>query len=123
MPTARPYRAGFIAFIAAEIKRLRDMETYDSYEVIDEAQMRIFKIGKSKIVFTKKYHSDGSGTKYKSRIMISGDRWYGLYANKTYAGTVMSATVRPMLSVAATKDMENNTKSGYQDCILTSQRS
>ena len=38
--------------------------------------------------------------------MFRGDRWYDLYANKTYAGTVMSETVRLMLSVAATEDME-----------------
>ena len=60
----------------------------------------------SKIVFTKKYHPDGSFDKYKSRIVFRGDRRYDLHANKTYAGTVMSETVRLMLSVAATEDME-----------------
>ena len=38
--------------------------------------------------------------------MFRGDRWYDLYANKTYAGTVMSETVRLMLSVAATENVE-----------------
>ena len=59
-----------------------------------------------KIVFTKKYHPDGSFDKYKNRIVFRGDRWYDLYASKTYASTVMSETVRLMLSVAATEDME-----------------
>ena len=99
-------RAGFIASTAAEIKSIRDMGTYDPDDTLDETQMKISKIGMSKIVFTKKCHPDGSFDKYKSRIVFRGDRWYDLYANKTYAGTVMSETVRLLLSVAATEDME-----------------
>ena len=106
MPMNHPDRTGFIESTTAEINSIRDMATYDPNEVLDEAQMKISKIGMSKIVFTKKYHPDGSFDKYKSRIVFRGDRWYDLYANKTYAGTVMSETVRLMLSVAATEDME-----------------
>ena len=106
MPMTHQDRAGFIESTAAEIKSIHDMGTYDPDEKLDESQMKISKIGMSKIVFTKKYHPDGSFDKYKSRIVFRGDRWYDLYANKTYAGTVMSETVRLMLSVAATEDME-----------------
>ena len=82
------------------------MGTYDPDELLDESQMKISKIGMSKIVFTKKYHPGGSfDNKYKSREVFRGDRWYDLYANKTYAGRVMSETVRLLLSVAATEDM------------------
>ena len=49
----------------------------------------------SEIVFTKKYHPDGSFDKYKVRIVFRGDKWYGLYNNKTYASTVMSETGGP----------------------------
>ena len=48
--------------------------TWDTDEVLDEEQMRISKIGMSKIVFTKKYHPDGSFDKYKNRIAFRGDR-------------------------------------------------
>ena len=52
MPTAHPNRAEFITSTAAEIKSIRDMGTCDSGEVLDEAQMKLSKIGMSKIVFT-----------------------------------------------------------------------
>ena len=106
MPVSHPDRAGLIMSTNADIKSSRDMGTYDPVEVLDKAQMKLSKIGMSKIVFTKKYHPDGSFDKYKSRIVFRGDRWYDLYANKIYSGTVMSETVRLMLSVAATEDME-----------------
>ena len=76
MPMAHVNRAGFIASTAAEIKSIRGMGTYDPDEVLDESQMEISKIGMSKIVFTKKYHPDGSFDKYKSRIVFREDRWY-----------------------------------------------
>ena len=44
----------------AEIESIRDMGTYNPDEMLDEAQMKISKVGMSKIVFTKKYHPDGS---------------------------------------------------------------
>ena len=50
------------------------MGTYDPNELLDEAQMKISKIGISKIVFTKRYHPYGSLDKYKSRIVLRGDR-------------------------------------------------
>ena len=92
MPTNHPDRAGFIASAAAEIKSIRDMGTYDSDEVLDEAQT--YDPGDSKAVFTKKYHPDGNFDKYMSRIVFRGDRWYDLYANTTYSGTDTSETVR-----------------------------
>ena len=106
MPTTNPDRAGFIAATGAEIKSLRDMGAWDPAEVLSEEQMKISKIGVSRCVFTKKCHSDGSFDKYKCREVFRGDRWYDLYSNKTYAGCVMSETVRLMLSIAACEDME-----------------
>ena len=47
-----PDRAGSITPTVAEIKSIRDMGTYDPDEVLAEAQMKISKIGMSKIVFT-----------------------------------------------------------------------
>ena len=82
------------------------MGTRDPAEELSEEQMKISKIGMSRCVFTKKYHPDGSIDKYKCRVVFRGDRWYDLYNNRTYAGTVMSETVRLMLSIAATEDME-----------------
>ena len=63
----------FIASTTAEINSIHDMATYDSNEVLDEAQMEISKIGMSKIVFTKKYRPDGSFDKYKICIVFRGD--------------------------------------------------
>ena len=93
MPLDHPDRAGFLASTSAEIRSIRAMGTYDPEETLDEKQMKTSKVGMSKIVFTKKYHPDGSFDKYKSRIVFRGDRCYDLYANMTYAGTVMSETV------------------------------
>ena len=73
--------AGLNTFTAAEIKSIRDIGTYDSDEVVDEAQMKLSKVGTmSKLVFTKEYHLDGSFDKYKNRILFRGDRGYDLYA-------------------------------------------
>ena len=55
-----PDRAGFIESTAAEIKSICNTGTYDSVEVLDEAQMKNSNIDMSKIVFTKKYHPYGS---------------------------------------------------------------
>ena len=106
MPESNPDRAGFLAATTSEIASLRDMKTWDPEEALDVEQMKTSKIGMSRCVFTKKYHPDGTFDKYKCRIVFRGDRWYDLYCNKTYAGCVMSETVRLMLSVAATEDME-----------------
>ena len=99
-------RAGFLEATAAEINSLRDMGTWDPDETLDEDQMKTSKVGMSRCVFSKKYHPDGTFDKYKCRIVFRGDKWYDLYCNKTYAGCVMSETVRLMLAVAATEDME-----------------
>ena len=80
--------------------------TWDPAEVLSSEPIKISGIGMSRCVFTKKYHPDGTFDKYKCRIVFRGDRWYDLYCNKTYAGCVMSETVRLMLSVAAAEDME-----------------
>ena len=48
------------SFSTADIKYIRDTGTYDSAEVLDEAQMKISQINMSKILFTKKNNPDGS---------------------------------------------------------------
>ena len=106
MPQDHPDRAGFLAATTAEIKSLRDMETWDASEELSQEQMKISGIGMSRCVFTKKYHPDGSFDKYKCRIVFRGDRWFDLYCNKTYAGCVMSESVRLLLAIAASEDME-----------------
>ena len=70
MPLYHQDGAGFIESTAAEIKSIRDKGTQDSDELLDEAQMKIPKIGMSKIVYTKKYHPKGNFDKYKSRIVF-----------------------------------------------------
>ena len=57
-------------------------------------------------MYTKKYHPDGTFDKYKARLVFRGDKWYDLYNNKTYAGTVMSESVRLLLATAAAEDLE-----------------
>ena len=106
MPESHPDRAGFLDATGTEIKGLCDMRTWDPEETLDAEQMKKSKIGMSRCVFTKKYHPDGTFDKYKCRIVFRGDKWYDLYCNKTYAGCVMSETVRLLLAVAATEDME-----------------
>ena len=68
--------------------------------------MEISGIGMSRCVFTKKYHPDVYFDKHKCRIVFRDDWWCDLYCKKTYAGCVMSETVRLMLSVAAAEHME-----------------
>ena len=82
------------------------MGTWDPKEVLSEEQMKISKVSMSECVFIKKCHPDGTFDKYKCRVVFRGDMWYDLYNNRTYDGTVMSETVRLMLSIAAIADME-----------------
>ena len=106
LPQTHPDRAGFLAATTAVIKSLRDMETWDASEELSPEQMKISGIGMSRCAFTKKYHPHGSLDKRKCRIVFRGDRWYDLYCNKTYAGCVMSESVRLLLAIAATEDIE-----------------
>ena len=85
LPNSNPERTGSLTSTAAEIKSLRYMGTWDHDEVLEEEQMRTFKVGMSRIVFAKKYHPDVTFDKYKSRIIFRGDRWSDLYNNMTYA--------------------------------------
>jgi hypothetical protein len=39
-------------------------------------------------------------------LVFRGDKWYDVYNNKTYAGTVMTESVRLLLAVAAAEDLE-----------------
>ena len=75
-------------------------------ETLDQDQMKTSKIGMSYCVVTKNCHPDGTFGKYKCRIVFRCDRWHDLYCDKTYAGCVMSETVRLILSVAASDDIE-----------------
>jgi hypothetical protein len=63
-------------------------------------------IGNSKFVYIKKFHPDANFDKYKARLVFRGDKWYDVYNNKPYAGTVMTESVRLLLAIAAAEDME-----------------
>ena len=54
---------------AAATRRLRDMETWNLEEALNEDQMKILKIAMSRCVCTKKYHHDGTFDKYKCRVI------------------------------------------------------
>ena len=90
----------------AEIKSLSDMRTWDTVKELSAEQMKISKIGMSHCVFTKKYHPDSMFDKYKCSVVFRRDRLYDLYNNRKYAGTVTSETVRLIMAIAATEDME-----------------
>ena len=81
------------------------MGTWQPNEIIPENISKNL-IGSCKFVYTKKYHPDGTFDKYKARLVFRGDKWYDVYNNQTYAGTVMSESVRLLLAVAAAEDLE-----------------
>ena len=105
MALDNPDREGFIKATATEIASIRSMNTWDP---ADNIPLTIPKsdIGCSKLVYDKKYHPDGTFDKYKARLVFRGDKWYDQYHNKTYAGTVMSESVRMLLAIAAAQDLE-----------------
>ena len=82
------------------------MEAWDKAEVLRDKQMKTPGLGMSRCVFTRKYHLDSTFGEYECRIVFRADRWYDLYCSKTYAGCVMSESVRLLLFVAATKDID-----------------
>ena len=53
MPDSNMDKAGFLAATTSKIKRLRDMDTWDSAEMLDAEQMKSSGIGMSRCVFTK----------------------------------------------------------------------
>ena len=105
MSDNNPDKQGFINATQAELAAVLGMGTWNPQEIVpDKIEKKL--IGSSKFVYTKKYHPDGSFDKYKARIVFRGDKWYDLYQNKTYAGTVMSESVRLLLAIAAAEDLE-----------------
>ena len=54
MPQDHPDRAGFLMATTAEMKSLRDMKTWDPYEVLSAEQMTTSGIGMLMCVFNKK---------------------------------------------------------------------
>jgi hypothetical protein len=105
MAIDNPDRKGFIDATAKEIQSIVSMGTWNPNEKLPENIAKNL-IGSSKFVYTKKYHPDGSFDKYKARLVFRGDKWYDIYNNKTYAGTVMSESVRLLLAVAAAENLE-----------------
>jgi hypothetical protein len=85
-----PDKAGYLAAKDAELASLNKMLTFHA---VDQQAIEWKNIGRSRLIFTKKYNSDGSFDKYKCRLVFRGDRWKDFYNNKTYAGTVMSDSV------------------------------
>ena len=105
MADDNPDKEGFRRAQATELASIVAMGTWSQDEVIpDNISKKL--IGSCKFVYTKKYHPDGSFDKYKARLVFRGDKWYDLYNNHTYAGTVMSESVRLFLAVAAAEDLE-----------------
>eukprot|EP01035_Chromulina_nebulosa_P025306 gene25306-33026_t len=102
---SNPDKAGFIHAMQSKIKSLINMNVFDSVDSNIESIPKNL-IGSSKLVFTKKFHPDGSFDKYKCRMVFRGDRWIDHYKNKTYAGTIMSESVRLFLNIAAYEDLE-----------------
>jgi hypothetical protein len=96
MDDSNPDKKGFIAALRSEIEGCNSMNTF-----IATPEGKIIprhKIGHSKIVFKKKYNADGQFEKYKCRMVFCGDRWVDYYNNKTYAGTVMTDSVKLILA-------------------------
>ena len=105
MSDDNPDKAGFRNAQHAEIQSIVAMGTWQPHELIpDNISKKL--IGSCKFVYTKKYHPDSTFDKYKARLVFRGDKWYDLYNNQTYAGTVMSESVRLLLAVAAAEDLE-----------------
>ena len=105
MTDDNPDKHGFRLAQSAELASIVAMGTWSQDEILpDNISNKL--IGSCKFVYTKKYHPDGTFDKYKARLVFRGDRWYDLYNNKTYAGTVMSESVRLLLAIAAAEDLE-----------------
>ena len=105
MDVNNPDRSGFIIAEAKEIHSILSMGTWDPNAILPTTIAKEL-VGSSKFVYTKKYHPDGTFDKYKARLVFRGDKWYDIYNNKTYAGTVMFESVRLLLAIAAAEDLE-----------------
>jgi len=105
MAMDNPDRQGFINAEKTEIQSILNMGTYNPNDIIPSPMNKSL-LGTSKFVYAKKFHPDGTFDKYKARLVFRGDKWYDVYNNKTYAGTVMTESVRLLLAVAAAEDLE-----------------
>jgi len=105
MALDNPDRQGFIDAEKTEIQSILNMGTYNPNETLPNPIDKTL-LGNSKFVYTKKFHPDGKFDKYKARLVFRGDKWYDVYNNKTYAGTVMTESVRLLLAIAAAEDLE-----------------
>jgi hypothetical protein len=103
MDNSHPDKQGFIDALQKELDSLNKMNTWIASP---EGRISKHKIGYSKLVLTKKYRADGFFDKYKCRLVFCGDRWIDHYHNKTYAGTVMTDSIKLVLAIIAAKDLE-----------------
>ena len=106
MSDSDPDKQGYYDALLQETNSFKIREAYDVNLVLDTTTLNKKDIGLSKVIFSKKYRADGTFEKHKCRIVFRGDRWYGHYHNKTYAGTVMSESVKLAIAVGASEDME-----------------
>jgi hypothetical protein len=102
---SNPDRQGYIDALHAELGSMIKMGVFRK---IDTSILNIpeSNIGRSMLLFVKKYKADGSFDKYKCRMVFRGDRWIDHYKNKTYAGTVLTDSVHMMFALMAAEDME-----------------
>eukprot|EP00607_Mallomonas_marina_P008932 CAMPEP_0182421592 /NCGR_PEP_ID=MMETSP1167-20130531/6995_1 /TAXON_ID=2988 /ORGANISM="Mallomonas Sp, Strain CCMP3275" /LENGTH=545 /DNA_ID=CAMNT_0024598843 /DNA_START=210 /DNA_END=1847 /DNA_ORIENTATION=+ len=98
-------RQGWLIALQDELNSLVHSGTYNPTELLGQTKIDMGRVGSSKMVFSKKYHPDGTFDKYKVRLVFRGDRWIDQYDNKTYAGTPRSESVRLLLAIAAAKKM------------------
>ena len=97
-----PNAADWLAAITSELTSMQSHEVYDLVPPPPGAHV----IG-SQWVFRVKLHSDGSVDKYKARLVALGNRQkQGIDFGEVFAPVIGHDTVRCLLSLAATLDLE-----------------
>ena len=106
MPEGDYHKLKFEEALKTELDSIFNTGTYQLSDKVDLIGISPQSIAGSKVILNIKYDSTGQYIKHKCRLVFRGDKWYDHYHNKTYAGTVMSETVRLFLSVVAAEDLE-----------------
>jgi hypothetical protein len=77
-----PDKQGYLNASNSELDSLRTMNVYTSSDNININTVPQFKIGSSKLIFSKKLHPDCNFDKYKCRLVFRGYRWVDFYKKK-----------------------------------------